>query len=255
MSPADQHQLGPRLPYAPACLASEMGDNAYAVRLFQQALVEAQAGGDRCGEVRARKCSPNAAVCNGDIATARQHLDTAISIVVHEGNDLLHASCLVILTNLLWATGRLDEAEQQIRALLGARWTVAAVDTLAHGELGRVSFERGDYARARTCNQRILQLADSEPNLYHVIVACLDLAEIECASGNPDAAAAQVAVADTLCPDTSTLWDPNIAVAHADIALVRGEQRQCVGVCRAGLRHRSRNRRPTLSLRHTSTPR
>ena len=35
-------------------LASEMSDNAYADRLEEQALVEAQEGGDRCGEVRAR---------------------------------------------------------------------------------------------------------------------------------------------------------------------------------------------------------
>ena len=224
MSPAGLHQLDPEAAVCAVWLASEMGDNAYAHLLFQQALVEAQAGGDRCGEVRARKMLAEEAVSYGDIATARQHLDTAIPIAVHESNDLLHARCLVALTNLLWATGRLDEAEQQIRAVLeGPVGTLTRVDTFAHCWFGRVSFEHGDYARARTCNQRILQLADSELNLYHVIVACLGLAEIECTSGNPDAAAAQIASADKLCPDTATGWDPDIAVARADMALVRGD--------------------------------
>ena len=50
-----------------------------------------------------------------------------------------------------------------------------------------------------------------------------DLAEIECASGNPDAAAAQIAFADKLCPDTATGLDPYFAVARADLALVRGD--------------------------------
>ena len=42
-------------------------------------------------------------------------------------------------------------------------------------------------------------------------------------SGNPDAAAAQIAFADKLCPDTATGWDPYFAVARADLALVRGD--------------------------------
>ena len=196
-----------------------MGDNAQSDELFEQALTEAQDGGDRIGEVRARRVLSECAVNAGDVTTSRRHLEAAIPIAMEDGNDLLHAHCVAALAQLLGATGELDEAEERIRGLLdGTMDSVSSVDIWAHGELGRVMFERGDYTRARACNARILDLFGSEPNLNLMLHTEFDLAKIESAAGNHDAAAAHIARAAELVPETSRGWDQAFAIAKADLA-------------------------------------
>jgi predicted ATPase/DNA-binding SARP family transcriptional activator len=210
--------------YCAGFIAFDMGDIKQSDELFERALTEAQIGGDRVGEVRARRVLSECAVNAGDIATSRRHLETAIPIAIEEGNDLLHAHCVAALAQLLCATGELDEAEERIRGLLdGTDDSVSSVDIWAQGELGRVMFERGDYTRARACNVRVLDLFGSEPCLNLVLHTHFDLAKIECAAGNLDAAAANIARAAELLPETSRGWDQPFAIAQADLALLRGD--------------------------------
>ena len=215
--------------YCAGFIAFDMGDNAQSDELFERALTEAQDGGDRVGEVRARRVLSECAVNAGDVTTSRRHLEAAIPIAMEDGNDLLHAHCVAALAQLLGATGELDEAEERIRGLLdGTMDSVSSVDIWAHGELGRVMFERGDYTRARACNARILDLFGSEPNLNLMLHTEFDLAKIECAAGNHDDAAAHIARAAELVPETSRGWDQAFAIAKADLAMRRGEWAQAL---------------------------
>ena len=86
----------------------------------------------------------------GDIAAARQHIETAIRISIEKGNDALHAYCMLDVSELLLATGELDKASERIRVVLdGNMGTVASVEVKAHDLLSWVRFEHGDYADAR----------------------------------------------------------------------------------------------------------
>ena len=210
--------------YCAGFIAFDVGDNHLSDELFERALTEAQTGGDRVGEVRARRVLSESAVNCGDFATARRHLETAIPIAIAEGNDLLHAHCVAALAQLLSAAGDLDEAERRVGEMLeesvGAD---SSIDIWMDGELGRIMFERGDYARARACNERIVDFFGSQPSVNLVMHARLDLAKIEVAAGNVDAAAAQLALAEELRPDSSGGWDPYLALARADLALLHGD--------------------------------
>jgi tetratricopeptide (TPR) repeat protein len=192
--------------------------------LFERALTEAKKGIDRVGEIRARRILAECADNRGDISTARQHLDTAIPIAVAEGHELLHAHCVAALAQLLCAAGELDEAELRIGEVLDESVDAdPSVDVWMRGELGRIMFERGDYVRARAGNERIIKSFGSEPNLNLVMHAHIDLIKIELAAGSIDAAAAHVAVAAKLRPETSAGWDAYLATARGGVALLRGD--------------------------------
>ena len=79
------------------------------------------------------------------------------------------------------------------------------------------------YAHARAATSGSLALAESANSLSTVIGAHLDLAAIECAAGRFDDAAAHIAAAEELNPETAHTWDDGVLIARADLALARGD--------------------------------
>ena len=87
--------------------------------------------------------------------------------------------------------------------------------------LGDILRLRGCYAAARAETTKALALAESINSLPSVIGAHLDLADIESAVGHFDDAAAHIAVAEELNPDTAYTWDAVFLIARADLASAR----------------------------------
>ena len=122
----------------------------------------------------------------GDIAAARQHLETAIAIAVDEGNHHLHALCVLALAQLLCAVGRLGEADERLDEVMsGPVRSDVFIDVWAHSERARILIERGEYRGARECNARVRDLSDSGTDLFVQFQAHADLARIERARGQP----------------------------------------------------------------------
>ena len=127
-----------------------IGDEAQGFSLFERALTEAQAGGDRLGEARARWILGPLNFADGDVSAGRQHLETAIPIAIAEGNDLLHAYCEITLAELLHLSGELDEAVERLVALLTSLVDAGGrVEIHLHSALNATLFDRGDYTAAR----------------------------------------------------------------------------------------------------------
>ena len=191
-------RLGPRPPTRPASSPpTSSATTLTAFRLWEQALAEAQAGGDRLGEVRVRRVLSTCAFVRGDVATARRHLETAIPIAIDDGNELLHAYCEMALAELLHWIGDLDGAAARIAAVLdGPVASDGPVETFAHLALAPILVDRGDYAAARDSAEKVVELAESHSMLHFTIEAHLALAEIEIAVGSAEQAAAHLVAAE-----------------------------------------------------------
>jgi predicted ATPase/DNA-binding SARP family transcriptional activator len=223
--------------YFAGFIASDLGDDDQTLDLAEQALAEAQAGGDGVREAHARRvlCS-----CifehRGDLATARRHIETALQIATDEANDLLHAKCMLELANFELRTGSLDEASNRIQQVLdGPAGSDSFIEMYARGALGETLLNQGVYAAARTATTRTLALAESTNRLPTVIGAHLNLAAIECAAGADDDSAAHIAVAEELNPDTAHSWDPAFLIARTDLALARGQNAEALGLAEAAI--------------------
>ena len=208
-----------------------IGDEAQAFSLFEQALTEAQAGGDRLGEARARWILGTLNFFHGDVSAGRQHLETAIPIAIAEGNDPLHAHCEIALAELLHLSGELDEAVERLVALL-----TSLVDTGGHVEIGVHSvlnatlFDRGDYTAARASAARVVEVAEIHSNHNFMIEGHLDLAGIEVAAGNVDEAGLHLAAAEGLNPDLVHGWDQLFLRVRAEVASLRGPVAEALGL-------------------------
>jgi predicted ATPase/DNA-binding SARP family transcriptional activator len=205
-------------------LANDIGNVRRDQALTDQAFAEAQAGGDRLGEARARRSLSEGAAGRGDMATALAHLEIALQIAVDEGHDILRASSRNSLAAFLRERGQLDEAEQLLNATLAEEAVLDAVRLMAaRRELALILRERGDYNGARAYNTTVLEQTESNFNLEYVISVHLELAAVECADHNAEAAANHLAAAEALQTDTSRMWDRYFAVAKADLAMIEGD--------------------------------
>ena len=211
--------------YAAGFIAyNSIGDEAHGFRLFEQALAEAQAGGDELGEARARRILGSLVFALGDLSTARQHLETAIPIAIAEGNDLLHAYCEIALAELLHCSGELDGAAERLATVLdGLVDSGGPVEVGAHITLAPILLDRGDYAAARASASRVVELADAHSMLQFSIEGHLRLAEIEIAAGNAEQASAHLTGAEELSPESARGWDLWFLLVRAYIVLLRGQ--------------------------------
>jgi predicted ATPase/DNA-binding SARP family transcriptional activator len=209
--------------YAAAFIADELGDADRGIELFRQALEEAQAGGDRLGEARVRRALCLVAFTENDYATARQHADIAIPMAIESGSDIVHASCLMALAQVLSVAGELDDAVERLEQALAS--PVAAIPSVQSSiklVVGDVQFERGDYAGAEATYSNVLALSEEHTMLQSVIFARFGLAAVACAVGDAEDAEAHVEGAAALSPVNTHGWDAGALGARAEIALVRG---------------------------------
>jgi tetratricopeptide (TPR) repeat protein len=211
--------------YRAGFIASDLGDDAQTLALAQQALTEAQAGADGIGEIRARRVISSCLFGHrGDVAMARQHIETAIRLATEQDDDLLTAKCMLVLAEIVFVTGSLHDASERVQQILdGPAGTLPSIAMNAHAQLGDILRLRGCYADSRRETTKALALAESINSLSTVIGAHLDLADTESALGRFDDAAAHIAVAEELNPDTAHTWDAVFLIARADLALARGD--------------------------------
>lgn len=208
--------------YAAGFIASEIGDDNHGVRLWNQALQDAQAGNDKLGEMRVRRVLCTCALIEGDVEQARRHINTAIRMALEEGQDLLHSHCLIELSQLYHAMGELDQAVELIREVLdGPTSSDETVQGCAHDKLAYVLFDRGDYDGAIASSSRELSLYEQHSTPHFTMRARLRLAEAYCAAGNIDAAAAQLQAAQQVALELPAGWDIGLLSAAASVALLR----------------------------------
>jgi predicted ATPase/DNA-binding SARP family transcriptional activator len=206
-----------------------IGDEAHGFSLFEQALAEAQAGGDRIGEARARRVLGPLVFALGDLTTARQHLETATSIAIAEGNDLLHSYCEIELAELLRLTGELDEAAQRLATMLdGLVDPGGRVEIPAHSTLAAILVERGDYTAARASAVVVVEVAETHSNVDFLIEGHLRLAVVEVAVGNAEQAAVHATIAEELNTNKAHGWDSELLQLRADIALLRSQHAEAL---------------------------
>jgi predicted ATPase/DNA-binding SARP family transcriptional activator len=210
--------------YTAGFLASNViGDDARGIELWEQALAQARAGDDRLGEVRARRVLSTCAFVRGDMVTARHHVETAIPIAIDDGDAVLHANCEIALAELQHWSGDLDGAAERLAAVIGSADASDSVSTAAHLALVPILVDRGDCAAARDAAASAIELAARHSKLHTTIEAHLALAEVEIAAGSAEPAAAHVASAEALSPETAAGWDPWFVQIRAEIALLRGD--------------------------------
>ena len=140
------------------------------------------------------------------------------------------------LANFDLLAGSLDDARNRVEEILeGPAGSDPFIDMYAHGALGKILLNQGAYAAARTATKRTLALAESTNRLPIVIGAHFDLAAIEAAAGADDESAAHIAIATELNPDTAHTWDPVFLIARAELALVRGQNVEALGLAQAAM--------------------
>jgi predicted ATPase/DNA-binding SARP family transcriptional activator len=205
--------------------ANVVGDDAHGIRLWEQALAEAQRGGDRLGEVRVRRVLATVAFVRGDLAAGRRHLETAIPAALAEGNRVLHAYCEIALCEMLAWSGDLDEAAERLAAVVNgpAAAETPSVEAYARLALAPIFVDRGDYAAARASAERVVAIAESHSMLHFTIEARLALAEIDIAVGDAEEATVHVAAAENLSPDAAAGWNPCVVQIRAELALLNGQ--------------------------------
>jgi tetratricopeptide (TPR) repeat protein len=218
-----------------AILTGQTGDTARAVALGEQALVEAVGWADPTEEQRTRRILALLSRELGDIDGARRHL--ALALPTRRGGlDGDDAGCLVTKACLDLDLADLDQAATAAQEVLtsnfaDARW----VGCTARWVLGRVMFERGDYALAESWFMEGLALAERSGSSVDVISAHLDIGLTECAAGRVEDAAAHLAAAAAVRPDRDHVWDLDFLQARAELALGRGNPGEAIGLAESAL--------------------
>jgi predicted ATPase/DNA-binding SARP family transcriptional activator len=221
--------------YRAGFIVSYMGDDEQAIKLLEQALDDAVAGCDRPSEARARLVlAAFAYLLRGDVAGARQHIDTALRIATADAHVLLHGWGTLESARLYQVTGSLDQAIMCIDEVLGGpAGGLPSIEMNAHAMLGEILQDQGAYAEARIAFERALALAESEHNLSAAISVHLKLAPIDAATGKLNDASAHIATAEELHPDTAHSWEPVFQLARADLALARGRNAEALACAEA----------------------